>query len=111
MQIKLDLIQTLSPCSVGWDSMSGNNRERFCRECNYIVHNLSEMNRKDAEALIANATGRLCAKYVRRADGSIVTTDLTPSRRRMGGAGLRLTTGAFGVLLALGSNAMAQSAQ
>src|SRR5882672_8167609 len=74
-RIKLDLIQTPSPCSVGWDSMTGNDRERFCKQCNHTVHNLSAMTRKQAEAFFANANGRVCARYSRRADGSVITAD------------------------------------
>jgi len=110
-RIKLDMIQTPSPCSVGWDSMTGNDRERFCTQCNHTVHNLSTMTRREAERLFANANGSVCARYTRRADGSVVTTDHIPNRQRITGASLRLATAAFTLLLAAGADGYAQTTQ
>ena len=48
---------------------------RFCAQCNLNVYNLSGMTRNEAESLIARNEGRLCVRFYRRADGSIITTD------------------------------------
>jgi hypothetical protein len=48
-------------------------RVRFCSKCNLNVYNLSGMNRREAEALITKTEGRLCIRFYRRADGSILT--------------------------------------
>jgi len=53
--------------------MYGNERVRFCDQCQLNVYNLSEMTKSDAERLIGNAEGRLCVRYYRRRDGSILT--------------------------------------
>jgi len=55
--------------------MLGDERVRFCGQCSLNVYNLSSMTRADAEALIARTEGRLCVKFYRRFDGSIITKD------------------------------------
>jgi len=58
-----------------WNQMMGDERVRFCSACNLNVYNLSAMNRSDAESLIVRNEGRLCVKFYRRRDGSIITRD------------------------------------
>jgi hypothetical protein len=70
---KLDNVRIAAPCPANWDSMYGNERVRFCEECQLNVYNLSAMSRADAEHLVAQAEGRLCVRYYRRRDGSIIT--------------------------------------
>ena len=71
----LDNIRVASPCPTDWDSMYGDDRKRFCGDCKLNVYNLSGMTREEAEALIMNAEGRLCVRFYRRADGTILTND------------------------------------
>jgi hypothetical protein len=71
----LDHVEVAAPCSAGWDQMIGSERVRFCGQCNLNVFNLSAMSRTEAEALIARTEGRLCVKFYRRSDGSIITSD------------------------------------
>jgi hypothetical protein len=68
-------VQVAAPCKVDWDQMLGDDRMRFCGQCSLNVYNLSGMTRADAEALIARSEGRLCVKFYRRFDGSIITKD------------------------------------
>jgi len=68
-------IRIASPCSANWDEMYGNERKRFCGDCQLNVYNLSGMGRKEAEDLIHNSEGRLCVRFYRRPDGSIITQD------------------------------------
>ena len=69
----LDQVRVAAPCSVDWDSMFGNERVRFCGQCQLNVYNLSEMTRPEAERLIAQTEGRLCIRYYQRKDGSVIT--------------------------------------
>ena len=69
----LDHVSVAAPCNVGWDNMIGTEQVRFCGQCNLNVYNLSGMTKRDAEHLIAQAEGRLCIRYYRRADGTILT--------------------------------------
>ncbi len=71
----LNNIQIASPCPADWEQMYGDDRKRFCGECKLNVYNLSGMTRDDAERLVTNHEGRLCVRYYRRADGSVITAD------------------------------------
>jgi hypothetical protein len=70
---RLDNVRVAAPCSADWDSMFGNERVRFCEQCQLNIYNLSEMSKAEAERLIGQAEGRLCVRYYRRRDGSIIT--------------------------------------
>lgn len=70
---KLNHVRVAAPCNVDWDSMFGNERVRFCGQCKLNVYNLSEMTRSEAELLVARSEDRLCVRYYRRRDGSIIT--------------------------------------
>ena len=71
----LNDIRIASPCSANWNEMYGNDRKRFCSECKLNVYNLSGMTRDEAETLIMNAEGRLCVRFYRRTDGTVITKD------------------------------------
>jgi hypothetical protein len=72
----LDQIQIASPCSADWNAMQGDERRRFCEQCKLHVHNLSAMTRDEAEALLLSAaSGRVCTRFFRRADGTVLTRD------------------------------------
>jgi hypothetical protein len=69
----LDNIHIASPCPAIWDEMYGDDRKRHCGACKMNVYNLSDMTRREAEDLLVNSEGRLCVRFFRRADGSILT--------------------------------------
>jgi hypothetical protein len=71
----LDNLRIATPCSADWDQMFSfeDERVRFCSQCNLNVYNLSGMSRQEAEALITKTEGRLCVRFYRRADGSVLT--------------------------------------
>ena len=71
----LDSIKVASPCSADWDAMVGNNRQRFCGQCKMNVYNLSGMTKREAEELLMNAEGKLCARFFKRSDGTVITKD------------------------------------
>ena len=83
----LDHVRVASPCESDWDQMIGDERARFCGQCSLNVYNLSNMTRLEAESLIARTEGRLCVRFYRRRDGSIITKDcpvgLRAIRRRV----------------------------
>lgn len=83
----LDNLRVAAPCSSDWNQMLGTERVRFCSQCNLNVYNLSSMKRSEAEALISSTEGRLCVRYYRRADGTILTDNcpvgLRAIRRRV----------------------------
>lgn len=71
----LDNIKIASPCSADWDAMIGNNRQRYCGDCKLNVYNLSGMSRLEAENLILKSEGRVCVRYFKRNDGTVITED------------------------------------
>ena len=71
----LDSIRIASPCPAKWEEMTGDDCVRFCRLCERSVYNLSTLTRQEAERLIAEKEGRLCARLFRRSDGTILTRD------------------------------------
>src|SRR6516165_4128226 len=73
--VLLDNIRVASPCPASWEKMSGDDRVRHCQEGKLNVYNLSDMTRAEAEQLITSREGRLCVRFFRRADGTILTRD------------------------------------
>src|SRR5262249_24548822 len=69
----LEKIRIAAPCNAEWRWMYGNDRVRFCSQCNLNVFNLSAMTTQEAEDLVRRTEGRLCARFYRRMDGTILT--------------------------------------
>ena len=94
----LDGLKIASPCTVSWDSMTGDERVRACAQCRLNVYNLSDMSKAEAENLIREKEGRLCVRFFRRADGTILTKDcpvgLGAARIKL----VRLATAALGLV-------------
>jgi len=83
----LDDIRVAAPCTADWSKMTGDARVRHCADCNKHVYNLSEMTRDEAQALLIehSPSGKLCVRYYRRNDGTILTANCpvgTKRRRR-----------------------------
>src|SRR5438034_7262678 len=66
-------VRIAAPCSADWEQMIGTDRVRFCSHCNLNVYNLSHMTKAQAEAFVTSNEGRLCVRFYRRSDGSILT--------------------------------------
>ena len=73
--IPLESVKVATPCRADWDKMQGDDHARFCGSCAKNVYNLSEMTREDAERLIQEKEGHLCARFYQRADGTMITAD------------------------------------
>ncbi len=75
-KIALHRLDIAIPCTASWDAMQGNDRVRHCGDCNKNVFNLSAMPEDEAAALVAgNSDGRLCVRFYRRQDGTVMTSD------------------------------------
>jgi len=90
-------IQVAAPCSADWNLMTGNDRLRFCGECKLNVYNLSAMTADQILGLIRETEGRLCGRFYRRPDGTILTQDCPKGfraivRRRLVGVGCKIST-------------------
>jgi hypothetical protein len=97
----LNNIRVASPCSADWDAMYGDDRKRFCGDCKLNVYNISRMTRDEAEALIVNAEGRLCVRFYRRADGTILTSDCPVGWAKFKQRTRLILTAGFSMVMAL----------
>src|ERR1044072_7562030 len=98
---RLDNIRVAAPCSADWDSMFGNERVRFCEQCHLNVYNLSEMSQVEANRLINQAEGRLCVRFYRRRDGSIITQNCPVGLRAIKRRVSRVATAVASFILSL----------
>src|SRR6266404_3853955 len=96
---RLDRLRVSSPCPANWDQMSGNDSVRFCDLCNLHVYNIARLSRKEAEALIANTKGRICARLYRRSDGTIITKDCPVGLRAIRRHVAKVTSAVFAAIL------------
>lgn len=94
----LDNIRIASPCSANWEQMFGSERKRFCADCKLNVYNLSNMSRQEAENLILSSEGRLCVRFFRRADGTILTKNCPVGWAAVKHRASRLVTAAFSMI-------------
>jgi hypothetical protein len=78
----LDNIRVATPCKADWNDMVGDERIRHCMKCDKDVFNLSQMTREDAESLLREKQGNLCARYFQRADGTILTSDCVVGKQQ-----------------------------
>ena len=98
---RLNNIRVAAPCSADWDSMFGNERVRLCEQCHLNVYNLSEMSRVEADRLINQAEGRLCVRFYRRRDGSILTQNCPVGLRAIKRRLSRVATAVASFILSL----------
>jgi len=97
-------LRVASPCSVGWETMSGDERVRRCDSCEMNIYNVSEMTKKEVENLILKRESRVCIRLYKRTDGTVLTKDCPVGFRayqkrvaRFAGATLATVLGLFSV--------------
>lgn len=81
MRSKL-MLEFASPCPASWDSMEGDERVRFCGECEQKVYNFSEMTEAEAIALLREKEGRVCVRLYQRDDGTSMMKDCPVGKER-----------------------------
>lgn len=91
----LDGIQVASPCTASWDAMAGDDRVRFCGLCAKNVYDLSGMRRGEAEALVFGTEGKVCVRFFRRQDGTVLTDDCPVGLKAIRRAIFRRVAAAF----------------
>jgi len=99
--ITLDNVRVASPCPTSWEKMAGDDRVRHCQECQLNVYNLSEMTRQEAEQLIASREGRLCVRFYRRADGTILARDCPKGLRALTARVSRIAAAVLSAMMAV----------
>jgi Carboxypeptidase regulatory-like domain len=68
-------LRIASPCKADWNQMQGDERVRHCFECNLDVYNFSTMPEREIQRLLLAKNERVCARWYRRSDGTIITAD------------------------------------
>lgn len=106
----LEVIDITEPCQVPWETMSGDERSRFCRMCKKNVYNISEMTSEEAEKFLQQNVGLACLRFFRREDGTIVT-DSCPRILRGARNFLRVIRQAVAVVIGVVLSASVSSAQ
>lgn len=100
-QSPLNNIRIASPCSADWAGMIGTERKRFCGECKLNVYNVSGMTTVEAETLLTQSEGRLCVRYFRRADGTVLTQNCPVGWAKVKQRVSRVATAAFSLIVTL----------
>ena len=94
-------IRVATPCTVSWESMSGDERVRHCSLCSLNVYNFQEMTRDEIRTLLIRTEGRVCGRMYRRADGTLLTRDCPSGfqvvRQRMSRVAAAVTAALFSV--------------
>ena len=99
----LSQVKIASPCHARWDDMSGDDRSRFCGQCQKHVYNFSAMTAEEVADLVRSKEGNLCGRFYRRRDGKMLTANCPVGATRYWnrlklligtGAALLLTTAA-----------------
>jgi hypothetical protein len=94
----LDRVTIPIRCHADWDLMAGDDRVRYCTACEKRVYNLSALTRRQAEVLVAEHGGKLCARIYQRPDGSVLTQNCPEGIR---GLTAKITRRAGAVLSAM----------
>jgi hypothetical protein len=68
-------VTVASPCSARWGHMVGDERVRLCMQCQKHVYNFSAMTSAEIAQVVREKEGRLCARFYRRTDGTMLTAD------------------------------------
>jgi hypothetical protein len=105
----LSQINVASPCSASWDEMTGDDQVRYCSHCRLNVYNLSEMPREEAEDLIRSREGRLCIRFYRRHDGTVLTRDCPVGIRALRQRLVRAVAAIAGLVMAMVSGSLLAS--
>jgi hypothetical protein len=79
--------------------MSGDERARFCGQCQKNVYNLSAMKRVQIETLIREKEGKFCGRFYQRPDGRMITADCPTGQRRRRDRLARWTGAMFATVL------------
>lgn len=92
----INSLQIASPCPAAWADMAGDDRARFCAQCEKHVYDFSKMTAAEGLSLIQEKEGQVCARLWRRADGTVITADCPVGMKQL----LNRRTGRLPILAA-----------
>lgn len=100
--ININDVRIASPCAMPWDAMAGNQQVRHCSECKLNVYNLSAMTEIEIQRLLLDrAEQRVCVRFYRRADGTMLTQDCPRGIKRLAKRVSKLGAAVFSALVSL----------
>lgn len=105
----INKLRVAAPCSVPWETMTGDDRVRRCNSCELSIYNISEMTASEVRNLIEQTEGRVCARLYKRADGSVITKDCPVGLRRFYKRTAQFAGAALSTIFALFSFGFGQS--
>lgn len=76
----MNALKVATPCPARWEDMAGDEKARFCRQCQKHVYNFSAMTTMEVEQLVLKNEGNLCMRLYRRMDGTVLTADCPTGR-------------------------------
>jgi hypothetical protein len=68
-------IEVATPCPASWEQMLGDDKVRFCGQCEKNVYNFSSMTAQEIADLVEETEGVFCGRLFRRPDGTVLTAD------------------------------------
>ena len=70
---------------MSWDRLQGNDRIRYCDQCNLNVYNLADMSPGEVDEIVRKSEGRLCGRLYVRDDQTATIRDCPKSvfRKRL----------------------------
>ena len=107
----INSIRIAAPCPVSWDTMTGDEKVRFCSMCKLNVYNISNMSASEAANLIRENQGKLCAQILRRRDGTVITENCPVGLRKIRNAARRCAVAATALLCWFGFSVQSAIAQ
>ena len=68
-------LQIRKPCPKNWAELTGEGKQRFCSQCSLHVHDAAQLTRQEAQALVAQASARVCMRIEYDASGTPLYRD------------------------------------
>jgi hypothetical protein len=72
-----------APCHARWEDMAGDERSRFCAQCDKRVYNFSRMSPEEISQFILDREGRACVRFYQRTDGTMLLENCPVGTERL----------------------------
>ena len=102
----VDNLRIASPCDASWSEMTGDDRARFCGQCDKHVYDLTTMGPEEIVDLIEETEGKFCGRLYKRRDGTVLTEDCPVGWARVVKQARRKTYRAIALAVGLSASAM-----
>jgi len=79
----LPKIKIAAPCHARWEDMAGDERSRFCAQCDKRVYNFSRMSPEEISQFILELEGRACVRFYQRTNGTMLLENCPVGAERL----------------------------